>query len=400
MRYEKVTLPSGNIRWEGYAEGPPNPVNGKRQQIRRRGQTKREVKQKIEKALNTIKMDDIDVQRAKNITFQEVASEWFAVYQQSGNKETSIRLRRHEIDVLNNKFGQAKIEKIDFRLYQKVLYELHQIYAESSLRSIHACANMIFKYARKARLIKDNPGDDIELPKKQKTVDEIKSDNIDQKYLESHELNEFLDVVSKHGRPLDRECFFLLAFTGMRPGEMCALKRPDLDFEKNLIDISKTIFSPNNNMREFELTPPKTKGSVRVIEVEQDLMDMLANVINENKKQKLKYRTEFDDYLDDDFVFCRTNGYPFSPNHLWHRMRRIMGMTSIQKRATPHIFRHTHISMLTQEGDELPNIMERVGHDSPDTTLKVYTHVTNKMKKESSAKVKSLYQKTLQKINS
>lgn len=50
--------------------------------------------------------------------------------------------------------------------------------------------------------------------------------------------------------------------------------------------------------------------------------------------------------------------------------------TSIQKKATPHIFRHTHISMLVEAGVDINTIMKRVGRDD-----KIYTHVTEKMKK-------------------
>ncbi|HJF33266.1 MAG TPA: tyrosine-type recombinase/integrase, partial [Sporosarcina psychrophila] len=99
------------------------------------------------------------------------------------------------------------------------------------------------------------------------------------------------------------------------------------------------------------------------------------------------------------FVFCRDNGYPFAPKNIGVRMARLVGKTSIKKNATPHIFRHTHISMLTEAGVELPTIMARVGHEDIETTMKVYTHVTNKMKKDASVKINDLYGNILQNIN-
>lgn len=65
-------------------------------------------------------------------------------------------------------------------------------------------------------------------------------------------------------------------------------------------------------------------------------------------------------------------------------MNRLLRMTSIKKHATPHIFRHTHISMLAEAGVYLTTIMKRVGHDDQETTLNIYTHVTEKMKKNAS----------------
>ncbi|XYJ23039.1 tyrosine-type recombinase/integrase [Bacillus velezensis] len=59
-------------------------------------------------------------------------------------------------------------------------------------------------------------------------------------------------------------------------------------------------------------------------------------------------------------------------------MERILEKTSIKKHATPHIFRHTYISMLAEAKVDLPTVMERVGHDDMKTTMKIYTHVTKK----------------------
>lgn len=70
-------------------------------------------------------------------------------------------------------------------------------------------------------------------------------------------------------------------------------------------------------------------------------------------------------------------------------MNRLLKRTSIQRKATPHIFRHTHVSMLAEAGVDLRTIMQRVGHDDFRTTLKVYTHVTDKMKKMSPRRSKS-----------
>lgn len=53
-----------------------------------------------------------------------------------------------------------------------------------------------------------------------------------------------------------KEWFYLLAFSGMRVGEMCALKWTDINFEENTIRITKTLDMPDHNMRKFKLTPP------------------------------------------------------------------------------------------------------------------------------------------------
>ncbi len=54
--------------------------------------------------------------------------------------------------------------------------------------------------------------------------------------------------------------------------------------------------------------------------------------------------------------------------------------------------------MMTEAGVDLPTIMERVGYDDAQTTLKIYTHITKKMKKDAFARVKNLYENALSKI--
>ncbi|RKD25962.1 hypothetical protein BEP19_03285 [Ammoniphilus oxalaticus] len=125
-------------------------------------------------------------------------------------------------------------------------------------------------------------------------------------------------------------------------------------------------------------------------------MELLMNLVRRNDKHKLQYRHTYDDYNDKDFVFCRDDGYPFSPARIVTRMNRLMQKTAIKKNATPHTFRHTHISMLTEAGVDIATIMERVGHEDIKTTMRVYTHVTNKMREEASEKISISYGNLLQ----
>ncbi len=52
-----------------------------------------------------------------------------------------------------------------------------------------------------------------------------------------------------------------------------------------------------------------------------------------------------------------------------------------------HILRHTHITLLIESGVDMRSVMERVGHEKIDTTLEVYSHVTNKMKEKGLEKI-------------
>lgn len=396
VHFRKRETKAGVV-WEAIAHVGHDPVTGKRKQVARRGKTKKEAKERIEKYLRSIQDYGIDENLAKKITFEKIAQEWLKSYEMEGKKKNSIRIRKREIKTLNGYMAKKPIGMISHNFYQSVIYELSKKLERTTVQGINTCAGMIFRFAKKNNLLRDSPNADVVIPKKRKSVDEVRYDKVADKYLEHEELQEFFDVLLKHGLKHDKERFYVLAFSGMRSGELCALKKQDLDFKENTIDINKTIYNEKNNMKEYELTPPKTEGSIRVVTMDKPIMEMLKRVVRSNDEHKMQYRTILDDYHDEDFLFSRPNGYPFAQKNLLVRMNRLMDKTNIKKHATPHIFRHTHISMLAEAGVDLPTIMQRVGHEDIDTTMQIYTHVTNKMKKDATTKIENLYGNILEK---
>jgi len=399
MFCEEIKLKSGQKRWVCVADGPTDPATGKRNQISRRGKTKKEAMNRVNEVINSLKKDGIDQRIGKNMTFDELATEWLTTYSLTGVKRATIRIRETEIRILNSYIAKTPIVNISYSGYQKIINEVTSKYARTTVIGVNTTANMIFKYAIRDKLIKDNPTVGTVIPKKRKTVEEIESVPLEKKYLDNLELSDFLNAVTEHGLELDIERFYLLAFSGMRSGELCALRWSDIDFKNNTIRITKTLYNESNNMKKYEITPPKTEGSIRTIQMEKEIM----NLLKFHRKRQLKITSQFrilnpDEYNDGNFVFCRANGYPFVQKNINERMNRLLTHTSIEKSATPHIFRHTHISMMTEAGVDLTTIMERVGHDDAQTTLKIYTHVTKKMKNDASEKMTITFEKVMQNI--
>ncbi|MFX0112044.1 MULTISPECIES: tyrosine-type recombinase/integrase [Bacillus] len=380
-------------KWLAVGDGPPDPVTGKRKQIPRRGKTKKEAEQRVLKAIAALEEDGIDESVVKKMTFEKLAADWIRDYTlTTGNKKGTIRIRTKEIKILNRYIAKTNIAKITTRKYQKILNDLtEQGYARNTISGVHTTAGLIFKYAIQQKLLKHSPTEGAVVPKKRLTVEDIENNPIEEKYFEKEELEEFLLTVKEFGLDMDLERFYLLAFSGMRSGELCALKWTDINFETKEIRITKTIYSETNNMKEYELVPPKTAGSVRTIEVEGQIMDMLKEYQMRQKKRRLQSRIKPEEYHDGNFVFARENGYPFLPKNIIVRMERLLEKTSIKKHATPHIFRHTHISMLTEARVDITTIMKRVGHDDMKTTMRIYTHVTEKMKEDASQKVQKTF---------
>lgn len=382
-------LPNGN--WECYEEGPRDPYTNKRNPVRKQAKSKTAAQIKVKESLKILE-SGIDGWTANRVLFREMAAEWFEVYAHSGVKKSTLRSRDSTLKLVNSYIGDMLIGKISHQHIQDILMDLHRNGAsKSQITHVKVTANFVFVHAQKQRLRLDNPVNLVIMPKRRRTVEEIESEEIKEKYFEREELTTFLNAARDIGLIFDEEWFYLIAFTGLRAGEVCSLKWADIDFEESRIRITKTMDSPGA-VDEYELTPPKSNQSIRVVDIESDTLNLLKRLKVRQMENRLKYRKATDNYHDMNFVFCRPKtGYPYSAKFIYRRYLRICEKSGIGKRDGPHLLRHTHITMLTEAGIDLDTIMNRVGHSDAKTTKNIYTHVTKRMKRNAPNQLKIHY---------
>lgn len=329
----------------------------------------------------------------KDITFEQFAEEWLTGYENTGKvKISTIRVRKHEISRLLPYFGKLKMKDITRKQYQDALNDLfRQGYADNTIDGVHRTGRMIFKKAIEYEIIRNDPTEYATLPKRQATVEDLENETEIPKYLEKDELAHFLRTAKDHGLDRDYIMFITLAYTGMRVGELCALKWSDIDFAEQTISITKTYYNPRNVIKDYTLLTPKTKTSRRVIDVDQFVLDELERHQAQQKIIQMRYRNT---YYDKDFVFAQQDeqyaGYPAYPKLLGIRMARLLKIANLNPNLTPHSLRHTHTSLLAEAGVSLEQIMQRLGHSDDETTKNIYLHVTKPKKKEASQKFAEL----------
>ncbi|MED1562046.1 site-specific integrase [Alkalihalobacillus alcalophilus] len=236
-------------------------------------------------------------------------------------------------------------------------------------------------------LIKKNPTDYAKPPRKIQTVEEIENKKQEIKFLEKEELVHFLITAKKKGLSQDGIVFSILAYSGMRIGELLALKWKDIDFEESTINITKTLYNPKNRTKEYQLLSPKTKGSIRKIKMDANVMNDLKQHKKEQNKLKMMIR---DEYVDQDFVIAKSSGYPENVKVIENRMKRILKLAEIDRHLTPHSLRHTHTSLLIEAGVGIKEIQQRLGHTDIETTMNIYAHMTADMEEKASHKFSEL----------
>jgi integrase len=325
--------------------------------------------------------------KESKIPFENFAHDWLKSYSKSGVKISSVRAREKEMKHFISVWGPYPISKISKKMYEDRLLELNKKYSHNYLDGIHACGRMIFRKAFTQGLIKINPTEDFQMPKKQQTVEELENEKEDIVFLEKEELALFLKLAKTEGLEMDSLVFTVLSYTGLRIGELLSLKWTDFNEKQSTIRVTKTLYNPTNNFGKYQLLTPKTKGSVRAIKIDEMLVSMLKKHKIKQNEIKLKNRQI---YQDNGFIFAREDGHPQLRKVFETRLKRLLKKAGIKKNITPHSFRHTHTSLLIEAGVGIKEIQQRLGHSDINTTMNIYAHMTANMEEKASQKFSEL----------
>jgi integrase len=159
-------------------------------------------------------------------------------------------------------------------------------------------------------------------------------------------------------------------FTGMRRGEVLALRWARVDLDKKMIQVREALEKTDAHGIRFK--SPKSNAGRRDI----TLPDILVDVLQEHRKTQLELRMKLGigKLYDTTLLFTDLNDAPLSPNALsvsWNAFAQRIGMPEV----TFHALRHTHASQLIDAGVDIVTISKRLGHAKPDITLRVYSHL-------------------------
>lgn len=324
-----------------------------------------ELQRKYEQAVK-----EIDINKV--VTYYDVAMSWLEHTEPTVKRSTHIN---HTIYV--NKIFTYIDKALPIADLTAVTLEdvLHKVYYVENLsysytRATFTTMKAIYKHAKRKKLIPSLIDfEDIEIKKKPFSHSDIaKKQN---KFLDAVELKETLMQLSKIDSRISL-LFEFVSLTGLRIGELLALRYSDYDKENATININGTIQYDYKNSSEIKRGTPKNIYSVRNVSLSDRAVSILDSIMLENKRRTLW----FEGYIDHGYIFTSSRGNPYDIQFL---NRRLKGVHIEGKHLTTHIFRHTHISMLAELGVPLKTIMQRVGHNDPNTTLSIYTHVTKLM---------------------
>lgn len=252
----------------------------------------------------------------------------------------------------------SKISSADIRKWQSEI--LSQGYADTYVRSVYNQLNAIFNYAVTFYNLRENPCHKAGSIGK-KNADEML-------YWTKEEFDLFILAVSD--KPTSKIIFSTLFWTGLREGELLALTPADIDFENLTLQVTKSY---QRIEKKDIITDPKTPKSNRIISIPQFLADELNEYIGSLYGIKRNQRI-----------------FPVTKHYLSHEMKRGCNASGVKK-IRIHDLRHSHCALLFSLGVTPLEAAERLGHDDPKTTLRIYAHVYPDSGKRISEKLNRLY---------
>lgn len=231
-------------------------------------------------------------------------------------------------------------------------------YSPTYLKTMNIQLSAIFNYARKYYKLPENPVT---------ICGSIgKSRASAMKFWTLEEFKKFIQVVHK---PIAKIIFQLLFWTGIRSGEMLALTLNDFDFTAKTVSISKTFI----RLKQKDIIQsPKTPKSNRTVTLPNFLCDLLMEYLEKNPPADSEQR-----------LFTVTKTY------LSKEIKTGSSKAGIQ-RIRVHDLRHSHASLLIEQGFSPLLISERLGHENVQTTLQTYSHLYPNKHNEVAEKLQEL----------
>ena len=227
-----------------------------------------------------------------------------------------------------------------------------------TVRGIHTTFHAALDKAVSEKIIPKNPSDFCRLPSAKAREMQV---------LSPEEIQRLLIQAKEDG------CFELLLLelsTGLRRGEICALQWDDLNFNTGELQVKRQVHRVKG---ELVVSEPKTKASNRSVILPPPVLMVLSD-----------YKTEINSVWL--FPSPLNNDSPRDPAAVRKRLTTILERADC-KRVRFHDLRHTFATASLEHGMDIKTLSTIIGHVSTATTLNVYAHVTDEMRKIAAAKI-------------
>ena len=368
------------------------------------GKKKCEALRTLEATIRRDAEDDIDTYSASQLTFEQCFNDFIDTKRYL--KPTSIdQYKQYYTSQIKDTLGKSKICDIKYSTIKK--FYIHLLLDKglkiTTVSNVHRLIFSVFKLAVRDGYLRMNPADgvfaEVKKPGYGASVSKKRGLQVDDQEI-------FLKFVSesntfKHWRNL----FIVFLGTGLRIGELTALRWCDCDFVNNEIHIDHALvyYKQDDGKCDFRIQSPKSEAGNRTIPMMQAVKDAL---LAERAEQSVSGSNH--DVIDgySGFIFRNRNGSVISIPSVNLALKRIVDRYNKEEtesakqenrephllpHCTAHTFRHTFCTRLCQHDVNIKVIQGTMGHASIQMTLDVYTDVSKENTKANFAELEKKY---------
>ena len=300
---------------------------------------------------------EIIVSRKRRKNFRVVTEEWLKYKKNTVKKSTYYNYSYSVEKYLYPKFADQDITQI--KDYNDFIEKLTDTLAPKTVRDIITKLKEIINFYEEEHNTKLNIKK-MSLPKMNKKEIQILSNKEKQK----------LEKYCIEQNSLKSLGILICLNTGLRIGEVCALRWENIDFESKKIHIEKTIeriYSKEENKTIVIIDTPKSITSVRTIPINSKLYNILKQIRGKSKKT--------------DFVLTGSSEHYVEPRNYQYHLKEILKRSKVKKYKF-HTLRHTFATNCIEAGMDIKSLSEILGHADVSITLNIYVHSSDKAKRK------------------
>ena len=360
-------------RWEGrYAVAKDS--TGKIKYVYVYGKTYKDVKEKLfQKKVDFKKKSDQSCPH-EDMLFSAIADEWLSSKKSQIKISSYVKYKNLLENYIQPQFKKKHVAEIDIDFLEMFCLELTERggkkglgLSSKTITDILSVIRSIMQYAGRKKLnpICDGTG-----------ITVIKKENKRPVTLSQQEQNVLCKYLQENPTSINLGILFSL-FTGLRIGEICALKWSDISFAENTVYVSQTmqriqIDGHSEKKTEIIITSPKSSCSIRKIPLPDDLIKL----INQYPPQ-----SGF-------FLTCKEQLF-IEPRSLNNHFKKILTTCNLPN-INYHVLRHTFATRCIEVGFDIKSLSEILGHASVTITMNRYVHPSMNLKKDNMNRLNSL----------
>jgi integrase len=318
--------------------------------------------------------------RLRRMLFDDWAEAWW---------RTTVKLapltRRGYWCLLHNHvlpfFGGRRLGEVDFMDVEEFIADrLEAGLSPKMVRKATSVVSLVMESAVRAKARRDNPARGHRIPQRQR---KIGTGDV----LDMPQLRRLVDHVRDPYKP----AVWLLVLTGMRPSELAGLRVQDLDLLRRRITVAGSLVAVEaygDVPATLSEGPPKTAAGHRTIPIPAWLCEMVGETVGRRSEGRLPLGP-------DERVFVGVSGRPLDTK--WFRqgvMLPALRAAGLPESIRTYDLRHSHASLLIDQGANVVAVAQRLGHTDPAMTLRVYAHLFEGLQEQLTDALDALVQST------